>query len=102
MPRSRANTSALKPRITGLLDVSSTVYAENQVLKALGTLKKFSSEDEIAREASLSASRVQSAIDWLAANRFLELSVQSTAVLWRLSDEGLDLLKGIDSTGAPQ
>jgi hypothetical protein len=78
-----------------LTEVSSAAYAEAQVVKALGALKKFSSVDEIALEASVPPKRVRGATDWLATNGFLEQSAPGTGKLWRLSTQGLDVLKGI-------
>jgi hypothetical protein len=94
MPRSRVS-SDMQRKVQLLTDVSSAEYAQSQVVKALGNLKKFSSDDEIAAEANVSAQRSRVAIGWLAFNGLLEKSPPGTGKLWRLSAEGLVLLKGI-------
>jgi len=95
MPRLRVDTRPHDTGVTILTEVSSAAYAEAQVMRALGALKKFSSVGEIALEASLSPKRLRGAMDWLATNGFLEQSLPGTGKLWRLSTRGLDVLKGI-------
>jgi len=95
MPCPRGDTRPHDLGVTMLTEVSSTAYAEAQVVKALGALKKFSSLDEIVLEASVSEERLQGAMDWLATSGFLEQSAPGTGNLWRLSARGLDVLEGI-------
>jgi hypothetical protein len=96
MARSALSTDTPDFRVA-LSDVSSAAYAETQVVKALGRLKRFSSHVEISGEAQLSERRAQFAIGRLAANRVLEASPPGTGKLWRLSAEGLDMLKRINA-----
>jgi hypothetical protein len=97
--RSRFKTDSLDRRVQTLTDVSSAAYAELQIIKVLGNLKKFSSEDEIAVEAHLPEARVHAAIGWLLSSGMLESSAPGAVRLWRLSAEGLDFLKRKSSLG---
>jgi hypothetical protein len=82
-----------------VVDRPSTELDVVQVMLALRSLRKFSSNQEIAIEASLSVETARVAIDWLACNGFLERSPPAAGKRWKLSASGSDMLLGINVTG---
>lgn len=66
-----------------------------RVVKALANGLR--SATNIADTTELPADRVRVALDWLAAKDHVTQSSVKRQTLWRLSDNGQDMLKGIDA-----
>jgi hypothetical protein len=66
-----------------------------RVVKALANGLR--SATDIADTTDLPADRVRVALDWLAATDHVTESLVKRETLWRLSDNGQDILKGINA-----